>query len=111
MSPVDFAIILSIVAALLYWINAAKAKEIARWVGKEACRELGVGFLDDTVALDRVWLARNGKGERKLFRRYRFEFTSDGSQRYKGEIVICDKKLKRLELEPYRIPPQEDRLH
>lgn len=111
MSPVDFTIIISIVVALLYWLDAAKAREIARWVGKEACRELGVGFLDDTVALDRIWLARNEKGERKLFRCYRFEFTSDGSQRYKGEIVICDKKLQHLELEPYRIPPQEDRLH
>lgn len=111
MNPVDFTIILSIVAALFYWLNAAKSKEIARWVGKEACRELGVGFLDDTVALDRVWLARNDRGERRLHRRYRFEFTSDGSQRYKGEIVICDNKLKHLELEPYRIPPQEDLHH
>ena len=31
MSAVDFAIILSIIVALLYWLKAAKAKEIARW--------------------------------------------------------------------------------
>lgn len=111
MSPVDFTIILIFVVALLYWLNAAKGKEIARWVGKEACKELGVSFLDDTVVLNRVWLARNNKGERRLYRRYRFEFTSDGSQRYKGEIVICDKKLEHLELEPYRIPPAEDQIH
>lgn len=111
MSPVDFILILVFVVAWLYWLNAAKAKEIARWVGKETCKEIGVSFLDDTVALTRIRFARNDKGERKLFRCYRFEFTSDGSQRYKGEIVICDRKLEHLELEPYRIPPQEDQLH
>lgn len=107
MSPIDFSIILAMIIGLLYWLSAAKGKEIARWVGKEACREIGVGFLDDTVALDRVWIGKNDAGRRKLHRRYRFEFTSDGSQRYKGEIVICDKKLKHLELEPYRVPPSE----
>jgi len=111
MSPVDFTIILAIVIALIYWLKAAKAKEIARWVGKETCKELGVSFLDDTVALSKIWFAKNDNGERKLYRRYRFEFTFDGSQRYKGEIVICDRKLEAIELEPYRIPPQEDQLH
>jgi len=111
MNPVDFTIILVLVVAWLYWLNAAKAKEIARWVGKEACKEIGVSFLDDTVALNRVWIGKNDNGERKLFRRYRFEFTSDGSQRYKGEIVISEAKLVGVELEPYRIPPQENRLH
>lgn len=111
MSPVDFTIIVVFVIAWLYWLNAAKAKEIARWVGKEACKEVGVSFLDDTVALSRIWIGKNDKSERKIFRRYRFEFTSDGSQRYKGEIVISETKLVSIELEPYRIPPAEDRIN
>lgn len=111
MSPVDFTIIVIFVVAWLYWLNAAKAKEIARWVGKEACKEIGVSFLDDTVALNRIWIDKNDNDERKIFRCYRFEFTSDGSRRYKGEIVISEKKLVSIELEPYRIPPTDDQIH
>jgi len=107
-NPVDFTLILVAVIGLLYWLNASKGKEIARWVGKEACKEIGVSFLDDTVALVRVWIGKNDNGERHIFRCYRFEFTSDGSQRYKGEIIVSDKKLVNIELEPYRIPPSEE---
>ena len=87
-----------------YWLDAMRTKEIAVAGGRIACDEVGVAFLDDTVALCGVRLGRDNGGQLVLVRRYRFEFTSDGSQRYRGLLTLVGKQVDQLQMEPYRIP-------
>jgi len=82
-----------------------RAKEIARHAGKQACDQDQVAFLDDSVVLVKVRLQRNARGSMTLFRAYHFEFTSDGSCRYQGDIEMSGKRVLGLTLEAHRVPP------
>jgi hypothetical protein len=86
------------------WFDAMRAKELATGAGRKRCQDAGVIFLDDTVALARLRLCRDGAGRLSVCRRYRFEFASDGGYRYRGEIDLLGRRITRLEIEPYRDP-------
>ena len=94
--------LLLFVAGVFYWIDASRAKFIARSGGKRACDQAGVGFLDDSVVLSKIRLRRNRMGNLKLYRRYRFEFSSDGSYRYGGEIELLGRRIENVTMEAYR---------
>lgn len=96
--------LLALAGMIWYWLDAMRAKEIAVAGGRIACEEVGVSFLDETVAMSRVRLGRNRAGQRVIIRDYRFEFTSDGSQRYRGLLTLVGKQVEQLQMEPYRIP-------
>jgi len=104
MTPAEFLTALIIAAAFFYWLDAMGTKEIARRVGRRACEDADVQFLDDTVVLTKVRLRWDGRGRLTIYREYKFEFTSDGSCRYGGEITVLGKQIERLAMEPYRIP-------
>lgn len=101
---VDILLLLILLAGFFYWLNAARAKEIARQVGRRACEVEDVQFLDESVVLIRLRLRRNQNGQLTLYREYQFEFTSDGGVRYGGEIIVFGRQVERVTLEPYRIP-------
>ena len=96
--------LLGVGVAFWYWLDAMRIKEAAHLIGKRECEKAALFFLDDTVALTRVRLRRDREGYMRIFRDYRFEFTSDGSRRYTGEISMQGRHLARLHLEPFRIP-------
>lgn len=70
------------------------------------CQGLGLVFLDDTVVLKRLRLARDGLSRLVFRREYRFEFSSDGSQRYRGEITLLGQSLEDIVMDAYRVPDQ-----
>ena len=91
-----------------YWWDTLKAKEVARIAGLNACRKISVQFLDDTVAQKKLWLQRDPVGRLQICRLYQFEFTSDGTERYKGRIVVLGKIISKIEMDAYRIPTDID---
>jgi len=99
----NFFLIILLLATVLYWWDASRAKENARLHGRRACDREGLQFLDDTVVLSRVRLRRNANGQLAIRREYRFEFASDGGRRYDGYMVLLGNQLLHLTLEPYRI--------
>lgn len=97
-----FLILLALIIAWLWW-DGLGAKEIARASCKRICREHDVLFLDDTVALTRLRLRRDGSGQMRIFRRFGFEFTSDGEQRYQGYVDMLGSYVIHTEMETYRL--------
>jgi len=96
----------ALVAVIIYWLLAMKAKETARYLGRQRCQCLGLTFLDDTVVLKKLRLVRNEAGQRVIRRQYQFEFSSDGSQRYRGQIILSDNRLEAIVMDAYRLPAQ-----
>ena len=92
-----------LVAGLFYWSKTMAIKEIAHKAAKRACGDANVLFLDDSVVAHKTRLRRNDYGRIKIYREYHFEFTTDGSQRYHGEIHLLGKHVKHVELDAYRI--------
>jgi hypothetical protein len=88
-----------------YWLNSLHALEVARKIGKRACDELDLQFLDDTVAGIGLGMGRDHSGRRVFRRTYRFEFTETGNTRREGHLVLLGGKLESITLEPYEILP------
>ena len=100
----DLAILVVLGAIPVYWFNAMRAKELARRFGREACGRSGLIFLDDTVVLTKTRVRRDREGRLRIYREYRYEFTSDGTRRYRGEIVLMGRNVQQVTTEAYRIP-------
>lgn len=97
--------LLILIALLLAWLwwDGMGAKEAARANCLRLCRERDVLFLDDTVALTRFRLQRNNHGSLSIFRRFNFEFTSDGELRYQGYVDMLGNRVIHTEMEAYRL--------
>lgn len=100
----EWLFLLFLVLAIWFWRDAIRAREIASAAGRRACERDGVQFLDDTVELARMRPCRALNGRLQWRRHYRFEFASDGSRRYRGEIDLHGRRVESIELEPYRDP-------
>lgn len=103
MSSTEILTLLALGGAVAWWLDAIRTKEIARQAGRQACDDAGVEFLDDTVVLTRLRLRRDSRGQLRIYREYRFEFASDGTRRYDGNMALLGKRVNGINLEPYRI--------
>lgn len=89
------------IAGWLWWDSRGVAEKAFRHA-QMRCEWARVTLLNDTVAWRKVRLGRNVHGRVTLKRTYSFEFTSDSSQRYQGEIVMLGHRLKSITMEPHR---------
>lgn len=97
-SFLEIAVLLGFVATLAYWLNATRSHELARAAGKRACQEAQVQLLDDTVEVVQVRVRRDPGGRLAFCRNYRFEFTSDGDLRHRGQVTIHGRRVLHLSL-------------
>ena len=86
-------------AAIIWW-NGARARELALAHARRACKQAQVQLLDQTVALQRVAVSRNGGGNLCLERQYRFEYTQQGTYRDNGTVSMWGHELRGVSL-PY----------
>lgn len=98
-------IVVLIVVALGGWLlfDALRARETATIAARDACRQQGLQFLDDTVQGARTRFARDAEGLLRLRRTFSFEFSDDGVTRRGGRVILLGARLESLQLDPYRI--------
>lgn len=100
----EAALFLAIGLGVLAWFDAMKARERALAAGRAACERYRLQFLDDTVSLARLRLARDDEGRLRVHRTYTFEFSDTGDNRRQGAVVTLGPELLDLRLEPYPLP-------
>ena len=98
----EIAFIAALAAAAWFWYDSMRAREAAVALGKKICGSEGVQFLDDTVALAVLRVARNGKGHAAIRRTYRFEFSAVGTDRLSGSIVMLGNQMELFNLDPHQ---------
>ncbi len=88
---------LLLLAAVLFWfwLHQAQARDKARQTGKRLAEKQGVLFLDDSVALKQLKPQWDGK-QLQWRRRWSFEFTVDGNQRYPGSIHMLGPRVQQV---------------
>lgn len=98
-------LLLGAVMALLAWLylDGMRVREAALRAGREYCEETGLQLLDETVARQRIGVARDSGGQLRIRRRFSFEFTSDGERRYRGEIDMLGTRVERIWVQLHRI--------
>jgi len=83
-----FLLLAILVGVLIFWRNTLRAREQAIRVSRAACRNQGHQFLDDTVSLASIGVARGAQGWPGLRRIYEFEFSTDGLNRFVGSVTL-----------------------
>ncbi len=105
MDMISLLFLLLLAALGWFWFDSLRALEVARNIGKHACSDANVQFLDDTVASIALVLARDKSGRRVLRRTYRFEFSETGNSRLEGQLILLGDKIESVTMEPYQILP------
>ncbi len=100
-----------IIAIISFWWKSDEVKRLAMTMVLNYCRLQQLQLLDQTMVLKGVWPARDGGGSLQLRRRYSFEFTSTGEERYAGLVELIGGKLIHIELAPHILPEEPNRLH
>lgn len=81
-------------AALFAWWSASRdAAERATALGRDACRNAGVIWLDQSVHASGLRLRRHDNGWLGVERSFRFEYSEDGVERHTGRLVLFGDKL------------------
>jgi hypothetical protein len=88
--------ILFLAAVAWLWLDSLKVREAAVRAAKEICASEGLLFLDDTVAIAGIRLARGEDGRLRLQRTYDFEFSDTGNNRLNGSVVMLGHRLMLL---------------
>ncbi len=92
---------------LVYFWHSGRFTGRARTLAIDYCQQFGLQLLDHSMVIKGVWPERNEDGKLTLRRRYQFEFSSTGSRRYQGVLVLLGMNLKSIELETYELPGQD----
>ncbi len=90
-------LILIFVLALL-WLDGARARELAIGISKAACKRQGLQLLDDTVFMQRIGL-RWTPGGLRFRRMFRFEYSTEGTLRQSGYVLLIGTKLEIIHLQ------------
>ena len=90
-----FAALLVLAAAIVFWLSAVNARDRAREMARNFCTRQGWQLLDQTVALRSLRPVRSAEGMRWQ-RRYRFDFSPEGTGRFKGELTLQGGRVIRV---------------
>ncbi|MFN3544374.1 MAG: DUF3301 domain-containing protein [Thiobacillus sp.] len=95
----ELLLLASFAALAWYWYAGLQAREQAIAVIRRACQESGLQFLDDSVALRRLRLARNGEGQVQFQRDFHFEFSDTGDNRRPGLVRMLGERVEWVSLD------------
>lgn len=87
-----------------FWQDSLAARESANAAAMEACRRLGLQFLDGTAAFVRLSPARES-GRLKLRRTYVFDYTANSIERRQGFVVLIGSRVESVGYAPDGISP------
>ncbi len=88
---------------VIFWYRGLQVKESALRRAKKYCDELDLQLLDQTIALKGLGIRRAEDGFLKLVRRYQFEFTSTGDERYKGRVTVVGRQIDEINSDAHRL--------
>lgn len=91
-------------SVIWFWFDSIKTKELAVYAAGQACREMQVQFLDQTVSLAKLKPVRNPQGRLSLKRIYHFDFSIPGEpsiaiQRYHGQAIMHGQNVQHIHLD------------
>jgi len=89
----EIAVVAALAAAGGFLWSSLRAREAANDAIRPACRAHGYLFLDDTVAIRALKLARDDEGRVRIQRTYDFEYSDTGDNRRKGSVVMLGKEV------------------
>lgn len=87
-----------------FWLDSLTARQLMISATKAACNSEGLQLLDDTVAIHRLSVRRDGDGVLRIHRIYDFEYSDTGNDRTSGSVVLLGKRVLVINLNLKRTP-------
>lgn len=115
--PIDETIFLLLAgAAIWFWLDSLKAREIGVQAAQQACADEGLQFLDETVIGRSVKFMRDDAGRLTLQRIFDFEYSDNGDNRRHGSVTLVGHRVELLHLRPQlyvvpKVPESNETLH
>jgi hypothetical protein len=78
-----------------FWQDSLRVREVANAAAIEACKRLGLQFLDGTVAFTRLRPVRDA-GQLRLRRTYIFDYTAHSIDRLQGFVVVLGMRVESV---------------
>lgn len=100
--PLEALLLLLVALAVWFWLDSMDKRDLAVSAGKRAAEKSGLQFLDDTVAISHLWLARDSQGRSRLLRTYGFEVSDTGSDRLSCRITMLGSRITNIDIPPHR---------
>lgn len=82
-----------------FWSDSLKARERMLETCARLCRDLRLQFLDETVTLASLRLGRSDAGWPQFTRRYQFEFSGTGQDRWLGRATLAGQRVISVQFE------------
>lgn len=98
MDLTELIVLLLMAGAIWLWIDTLKARENGIRAARQACREEGLQFLDETVVGRSFGLARDEHGVLRLRRVYGFEYSDNGDNRVPGSVTLLGGEVELLNI-------------
>ena len=91
--PTLLILMIALVAGFFFFSAARAAAERATEIGRDACHAAGVQWLDQSVHATGMRLRRRDDGWLGLERRFVFDYSEDGHDRHRGQLVLLGNRL------------------
>lgn len=113
MNWVELLLLCALGAALWFWLDSLRAREIGIAAARHACAEEGLQFLDETVAGRSLKLVRDDDGVLRWQRIFAFEYSDTGNNRCSGSVTLLGHHVELLHVRPhlYVVPNPHETLH
>lgn len=96
----DILLWLAVIAGLVwFWADSARAREQMLKRLRRLCQEMNVQLLDETASLARLTLGRGVEGHVQLRRRYTFEYSISGVDRWRGTAELRGRYIECIHME------------
>ncbi len=92
-------LLLGILILTVVWFESLRIREFVIKHCKQLCRESDLQLLDQTVALVSLTLKRADDGNLRLLRRFQFEVSENGVDRFSGYVSLLGNSIIESHLE------------
>ncbi len=92
-------LLLTIVVISFIWFESLRVREMVINHCHRLCKETELQLLDQTVSLVSISLKRDANGNLRLLRKYQFEVSENGVDRYSGYVTSLGSRIIESRLE------------
>lgn len=97
MASIEVLALLVLCLLAWFWLDGIKARELGVGVARASCARAGVQFLDETVSIRSLRVARDDDGRLRIRRAYDFEYSASGNDRQRGSVILLGREVVLLD--------------
>ncbi len=92
----EVLVVLAFAGLCAWFLASVRVRELALAAVDRAGKRDDFQLLDQTVQLSRISLSRDERGNWRVWRQYRFDYSYDGVERQEGFVIMLGQRLQAV---------------